>query len=112
MTDEITAEELAEWVPSKLMSLEYLQSIYRDESQSMYTRIRAARDALPYENAKLVATAIIDGQSFAAKLERAITRSNGTKVIEAKVIAPPQPIAEEIEEIEPIIPVPDRRYRR
>jgi hypothetical protein len=68
-------------------------------------------EAVPYVHPKLAVTAIVDGQDFATQLERAISRSK-PKVIEAppKGIAP-KSLADKIEEIEPIILVPDRRYR-
>jgi hypothetical protein len=53
-------------------------------------RMRAAAEALPYENPKLsaIAVASLTGNGFAKRLDRAIMRS--TKLIEAKAVEPPQ----------------------
>src|SRR5262249_37256640 len=66
------------------MSLEGLQAIYRNPSLSITTRIRAMMAALPFETPKLAVTAVISDNDFAAQLDRAIERSNGNKLIEAK----------------------------
>ncbi len=50
--------------------------------------MRAAIESLPFENPKLSAVAVdyMAGQDFASRLERAIARSNGARLIEAKAI--------------------------
>jgi hypothetical protein len=70
--------------PETINSLEYLKSIYRDPNQSISTRMRAAIEALPFENAKLSAIACgsLNGQDFASLLDRAIERSKANLVIE------------------------------
>jgi hypothetical protein len=71
--------------------------------------MRAARDALPYESAKLVATAVIDGTDFATMLDRARARS--AKVLDAKPVEEPKP--NPVVEVKLHLPmVPDKRYRR
>jgi hypothetical protein len=40
-----------------------------------YARLRAAIEALPFESPKLSATAVLRGDDFATRLERATTRS-------------------------------------
>ncbi len=74
--------------PETANSLEYLQRIYRDPAQPIGVRMRAAIEAMPYENPKLSAVAVgyVTGQDFATKLDRAIERSNGARVIEGRVI--------------------------
>jgi hypothetical protein len=63
-------------------SLELFQKVYRNPNLPLYMRLRAARDAKDHEHPKLVATAIVNEGSFAALLDKAIQRSNGSKVIE------------------------------
>jgi hypothetical protein len=56
-------------------ALSFLQAIYRSANVPLSVRMRAAIEALPFESPKLSATAIIQGDSFAERLERAIARS-------------------------------------
>jgi hypothetical protein len=66
-------------------SLSLLQKIYRSPRQPIVRRMRAAMAALQHEHPKLTAMAIdsMDGASFAAKLDRAIARSQAPpKMIE------------------------------
>jgi hypothetical protein len=77
-------------------ALEMLQAVYRDPMQPLSVRIRAAREALPFESPKLSATAIttMDGKSFAEALERAIKRSKGPTPARALIEAQPLPTTE------------------
>jgi hypothetical protein len=52
-------------------------------------RIRAVIEALPFETPKLTAVGVgyLTRGTFAERLERAIARSNGTRLIAARVIA-------------------------
>jgi hypothetical protein len=104
---EITvAEEETEKVePFNGNALEYLQSIYRNPAQEQYTRMRAARDAIAYESPKLIATAILDGKSFAVQLDKA--RARVAKMIDAEPVVNPV-----VETTKPLPHVFDRRYRR
>jgi hypothetical protein len=100
-------------LPNKMMSLEYLQSIYRDKTQSLHVRMRAAAIAIAYESPKLCATAVFPlNETFAALLDRARVRSEKVRVIEARPAEPkakPTPTVE----IKPHLPtIPDKRYRR
>ena len=58
-------------------SLDFLQKVYRSSRQPLSVRMRAAAIALPFESPKLtaVATSNMNGEHFAAMLERAILRS-------------------------------------
>ena len=76
--------------PEPVTALDYLQSIYRNPTEPTSTRIRAAVEALPYENPRLSAVAVgyLTKDTFAERLERAIARSNGArmpKLIEDRV---------------------------
>ena len=75
-------------------ALTFLQSIYQNEAVPLPVRLRAAAIAIEYERPRLAVTALIDEASFAARLDKAVERSqkirngqviiNGTKLIEAK----------------------------
>ncbi len=85
---ELMRVEVEEREPERITSLEYLQRIYRDPAQPISVRMRAAIESLPFENPKLSAMAVtaMSSQDFASRLERAIARSNGARLIEAKAI--------------------------
>jgi hypothetical protein len=55
-------------------SLNFLQRIYRSPRQPIARRMRAAMAALQHEHPKLTAMAV-NGETFAAMLDRAIARS-------------------------------------
>jgi hypothetical protein len=63
-------------------SLDFLRQVYRDPTQPITRRVRAAIAALPFEHPKLTVVADVQGHGFAEGLERAIIRSG--KVIEVK----------------------------
>jgi hypothetical protein len=66
--------------------LDFLSAVYRDPSQPMQRRMRAAIEALPFVHPKLAVTATIGGGDLAAKLEAAMKRSGKTFVLDGKVI--------------------------
>ena len=65
-------------------ALGLLQAIYKSRGVPLSVRMRAAVEALPFESPKLSATAVLTGEDFAERLEKAIARS-GVKMIDAKV---------------------------
>lgn len=69
-------------------ALEYLQSIYRNPTETTGVRMRAAVESLPFENPKLSAVGVgyLENNTFAERLDRAIDASNRAKVIEGRVI--------------------------
>jgi hypothetical protein len=99
-------------LPNKMMSLEFLQSIYRDETQSLHVRMRAAAIALPFESPKLAVTASIPlDETFAGLLDRARKRS--ARVISAPIEARPAPEPPPPPQDKWLPTVPDmRRFRR
>jgi hypothetical protein len=72
-------------LPPGALSLEFLQAIYRSAAQPMARRMKAASIAIQYESPKLAVTVAVTDQSFAARLERAIARSNAADKFRAKV---------------------------
>jgi hypothetical protein len=81
-------QQFEEREPERVNSLEYLQRIYRDPNQPTPVRMRAAIEALQFENPKLASVAVgyIDAQDFASRLERAINRSERAMLIEGHAI--------------------------
>ena len=64
-------------------ALSFLQAIHRSANVPLSVRMRAAIEALPFESPKLSATAILQGDDFALRLERAIARNGaGARLIE------------------------------
>jgi hypothetical protein len=87
--DRIEAKQQTQALPQGIRALELLQMVYRGEFKASAQQMRAAIEALPYEQPKLTAVAFasIDPNSFARALDRAIERSSGAKLIEARAIA-------------------------
>jgi hypothetical protein len=85
---ELLKVEVEEREPERVNSLEYLQKIYRDPAQPTPVRMRAAIEALAFENPRMSAVSVgyLDGNTFAERLDRAIDASNRAKVIEGTVI--------------------------
>jgi hypothetical protein len=64
-------------------SLDFLRAIYLNEELPLSVRMRAASVALPFEMPKLSAVAVMNGDDFGSRMDRAIARSRGEmKVIE------------------------------
>jgi hypothetical protein len=88
---EEPSEEVIELGPDET-SLSFLQRVYRS---TMSRRMRAAIEALPHEHPRLGAVAVgrMNGQDFAAMLDRAILRSqgNGSNVPQIELNAEREP---------------------
>ena len=76
-------------------SLDFLQKVYRSSRQPLAVRMRAAALAIPFESPKLTAMAVssMNGNDFAAMLERAIARSRAPLQIEHQPAERPLPSA-------------------
>jgi hypothetical protein len=73
--------EEPEALPDDVLALPLLQMAYRGKVMLSPQQMRAAIEALPFETPKLtaVATAELNGNSFAELLDRAIDRSERSK---------------------------------
>ena len=85
---ELMRIEAEEREPERVNSLEYLQRIYRDPNQPTPVRMRAAIEALQFENPKLssVGVGYFTNDTFAERLERAIRASDRARLIEGRAI--------------------------
>ena len=74
--------------PERVNSLEYLQRIYRDPNQPTPVRMRAAIEALAFENPRLSAVGVgaLNGEDFYNRLERALKRSERARLIDARAV--------------------------
>jgi hypothetical protein len=102
-------QKVAERIETEGDALDFLKGVYQNPELDLHARMKAAGIAIEYERPRLAMTALVNGEDFAKRLDRAVARSTT-----AKVISPPKvrSIAEEIDAIEPIVTVPDKRYRR
>jgi hypothetical protein len=67
-------------------ALEYLQSVYRDPTQSEAQRVRCAMAALPFESPKLAVIANFDPDGFAKRMEEIMERRGLRAVLDSKPI--------------------------
>jgi hypothetical protein len=67
--------------PDGETALGLLQSVYRDKRVPLHTRMKAAKECLPFETPKLgIVGYVHEAGTFAQALERAITRSREERV--------------------------------
>jgi hypothetical protein len=90
------------------ISLDFLRAVYRDPTQALTTRMRAAMACLPFEVPKLAVTAVVTNNDIATLLDQRIERFQKMKLIEAKRTN------EDGGSVDARLPppVPDRRFRR
>jgi hypothetical protein len=71
-----------------IRALELLQKVYRGEVEATPQQMRAAIEALPFENPKLSAVGVgyLENNTFAERLDRAIDRRERAKLIEGHAI--------------------------
>jgi hypothetical protein len=81
--DRIEGRQQEPPLPEDVGALRLLQMIYRGEVKVNSQQMRAAIEALPFENPKLSAMALSQWSEhdFAMRLDRAIERSNAAKVV-------------------------------
>jgi hypothetical protein len=74
-------------------ALEYVQDVYRGRRVADPWRMRAAIAALQFETPRLgvIATTNLNGEDFAAVLDRAIERRNGVREVKQIRRALPKP---------------------
>lgn len=98
---------------NRARALEFLQTVYSNNEIPLFTRMRAAIAALPFETPKLMVTAQVNEQSFAELLDARIKKfeaMNGQK-IEHQAIEHSRVI--EPTDVRPNHPITtDRRFRR
>jgi hypothetical protein len=83
-------------------SLEFLQAVYRNPDLPLSTRLRAASIAVNYEVPKLAMTAVLTNQEdFAARLDRAIDRASGVRMLPGPVPKPSPVIEHDPSELRP-----------
>ena len=64
----------------QVTSLEFLRAVYQNNDLPLSVRMRAAKEALPYEYPRLAVVAqVADDGTFAERLERALARSHKGK---------------------------------
>src|SRR6516164_4555542 len=90
-------------------ALQLLQSVYRNPTVGMTTRMRAAMACLPFEVPKLAVTAVLSEQDFATVLDRRLKRIEEMKpnAIEATPVINGEKVDVHLPPV-----VPDRRFRR
>src|SRR5262245_52393002 len=92
------------------ISLDLLRAVYRDPTQQLSTRMRAAMACLPFEVPKLAVTAVVTENDIATLLDKRIAKyekMQNAKMIEARPNAEPTNADARLPPS-----IPDRRYRR
>ena len=110
-------------IPPDGLSLDLLRAVYRANHLPLVTRVRAAMACLKHEFPSLgVSINVNETDDFAQRLDRAIQRANGAKLIEAQLTNGAEVIEQptnepEPTELKPIEPAPltriySNRFRR
>ncbi len=75
-------------IPKGITAPELTEMVTRGEVKLSPQQMRAMIELLPFHAPKLSAVGVgyLTGEDFASRLERAINRSSGAKLIEAKAI--------------------------
>ena len=75
-------------IPKGITAPELAEMVMRGEVRLSPQQMRAMIELLPFHAPKLTADGVgyLTGEDFASRLDRAIERSNGAKLIEGRVI--------------------------
>jgi len=68
------------------LSIDLLQAVYRNNALDLHIRMRAALGAIAFETPKLLATAVINEQSFAELLDRRLKKVAEMRADNQKVV--------------------------
>jgi hypothetical protein len=98
-------EENVEIGPNDL-SIDLLRAVYRNNQLPLTTRMRAAMSCLKHEVPALIATAVVNEQSFAELLDRRLKRISEMKLIEGSAVNGAATITETAIQPEPQRPPP------
>lgn len=78
-------------MPARVTPLEFLEAVYDNDELPLSVRMRAAIEAAPYVHPKFTAVGYMrEMDTFAVRLERAIERSNGARLIEGRAVEVPR----------------------
>jgi hypothetical protein len=70
-------------------ALELLQAIYKNPAMPLQTRMRAAKEALPYESPKLAVVATVSTTNFMEIIDRRMKRAAQAGLLELKALPAP-----------------------
>ena len=86
--NQIEAQQQTTTIPDDIPIMELADAVVRGKMKLSSPQMRLLIELLPYHAPKLtaVASAELDGRSFAALLDKAIERSNGARLIEGHAI--------------------------
>jgi len=86
--DQIEAEQREPTLPKDIDALRLLQMVYRGEFKASPQQMRAAIEALPFENPKLASVAVghLTAEDFYSRLDRAVERSERARLIDGMAI--------------------------
>jgi hypothetical protein len=75
-------------LPKHTRALELLQMVYRGEFNATPQQMRAAIEALPFEEPKLSSVAVghLNAEDFYSRLDRAVERSERARLIEGRAV--------------------------
>src|SRR5262249_5953245 len=99
------ARRQAEMIECQGDALAFLKAVYQSPAVSLPARMKAAAIAIEYERPRLAVTANLEGKDFAAMLDARLQRLKDREREPRIIDKQPNPIA-------PILPTPDKRYRR